>query len=289
MRTELLKELTSLSNISFCYEATVTMLRFEDPLVEVHIQQGVDGQSIQRCDQILFATGRQANVEELNLEVAAVKFKLGSGVLVDDFLRTSNPDIFAVGDVCSTLKFTHLSGKHAQMAVENALFEGKLRNSRLFVPRVLYTYPEVGRVGIGEREARLQGVQVDIYKSSFEHNDRAIVDGAKLGFVKIVCEKGTDKILGGCIVATCAGEMLSELTVAMQFGIGLGENGLGSVIHSYPSMSDAIGGCAFQFKMKHWRHKADQIDDGKLYNSKLYGAAFCVLLLSTITLIYKQR
>lgn len=73
-----------------------------------------------------------------------------------------------------------------------------------------------------------------------------------LGFVKIHCRAGSDEILGGTIVAEAAGEMISELTLAVQFKIGLGVGGLGGVIHSYPTVADAIGGCAFGYKMKHW-------------------------------------
>merc|ERR1711871_155269 len=174
-------------------------------------------------------------------------------------MGTTAPNIYAVGDVCSKTQFTHVAGTHAQMVVENALFDNKKRVSDLAIPWVTFTEPEVAHVGAYEHELKARGVECDTYTAHFQHNDRAILGGAENGFVRIHCRKCTEEIVGGTIVAPAAGEMISELTVAIQFGVPLGAAGLGSVIHSYPTMSDGVGGCAFGCKMKSWA-KVEVVD-----------------------------
>lgn len=210
-------------------------------------------------DAVLVSVGRAPNVSGMGLEKAGVVFDERNGVKVDEFLRTSNPDILAVGDVCSAAKFTHVSGTQAQMAVENALFAGQMNSAQLLVPHVTYCEPEVATVGLTESQAEAQGVKVEVYRSTFEHNDRAILDGTAHGFCKVLVKEGSDEIVGATIVSHSAGELISEVTLAIQFGIGLGfEDGIGSVIHSYPTMAEGVAGCAFGFKLKHW--KMAQVD-----------------------------
>lgn len=204
------------------------------------------------CEAILVATGRRPNVRGLGLEAAGVAYDERRGVQVDDLLRTTNANVFAVGDVCSAFQFTHVAGTHAQMVVENALMGGEKRASDMVVPWCTFTEPEVAHVGAYERDLAERGVEVDTYTAGLEHNDRAILEGATEGFVRVHCRRGTEEILGATIVAPAAGEMISELTVAMQFKVPLGAAGLGSVIHSYPTMADGVGGCAFQCKAKSW-------------------------------------
>mmetsp|Transcript_64993 Transcript_64993/g.136170 ORF Transcript_64993/g.136170 Transcript_64993/m.136170 type:complete len:685 (-) Transcript_64993:36-2090(-) len=206
-------------------------------------------EEILSCDCLLVAAGRRPNLQHMNLGGAAVEYDKVEGIKVNDFLQTTNPNIYAVGDVCSKHKFTHVSGMQAQIAVENALFGGSRTMSSMAVPQVTYTEPEVAHVGAYEYELS----DCDTYRSMFEHNDRAILEGKTEGFVKVCCRRGTEEILGATIVGTAAGEMISELTLAIQFGIPLGVTGLGKVIHPYPTLSDGVGGCAHQCKMKSWR------------------------------------
>jgi len=228
---------------------------FDDrfPNIAVTVVDAATGErSVVDCDCLLVATGRKPNVNGLGLEAAGVEFDTSSGVKVDDLLRTTNPNIFAVGDVCSKFQFTHVSGTHAQMVVQNALFGGDRRVSDMVIPWATFTEPEVAHVGVYEHELVAEGKECDTYRANLAHNDRAILEGSDEGFVKIHCAKGTEEIIGATIVADAAGEMISELTVAIQFHIPLGQTGLGNVIHSYPTVADAVGGCAFGCKMKSW-------------------------------------
>src|SRR5262249_43613622 len=118
-----------------------------------------DGRHIELAtDAILVGTGRQANVENLGLDAAGVAFDQ-HGVRVDDFLRTTNPDIYAAGDICSAFKFTHAADAMARIVLRNALFFGRARVSRLIIPWCTYTDPEVARVGLTPAEAHAQDIK----------------------------------------------------------------------------------------------------------------------------------
>lgn len=189
-------------------------------------------------DEILVGAGRQPNVENLGLEKAGVEFDSREGVKVDDFLRTTNPRIFAAGDICLKYKFTHTADATARIVIQNALFLGRKRVSALTIPWCTYTDPEIAHVGMYERDAKDRGIEVDTFVRPMSEVDRAIVDGEEEGFVKVHARKGTDQILGATIVARHAGEMISELTLAIVTGVGL--KTLSSVIHPYPTQAEAI-------------------------------------------------
>jgi len=205
---------------------------------------------VYKGEQLLVAAGRTANIEDLDLDRIGVRCNQ-DGVIVDDHLRTSNPDVFAVGDVvASRQRFTHVSGTHAQMVVDNALFQGKRKVSEMVIPHVTYTWPEVASVGLNAREAESKGIQVDVYQTSLAHSDRAILEGLDSGFAKIFCKRGSDEIVGASIVAPCAGELITQVNMCIRFSIGL--ESFGHIIHSYPSFSESIGGCGFVYKLGHW-------------------------------------
>ena len=188
-------------------------------------------------DEILVGAGRAPNVEGLNLEAAGVEYD-GDGVRVNDYLQTSNPIVYAAGDICLKTKFTHMSDATARIVIQNALFLGRKKLSGLIVPWCTYTTPEIAHTGIDEREARAQGIEVDTFVRPLGEVDRAVVDGEEDGFVKVHVRRGSDKIVGATIVARHAGEMISELTLAMVTGVGLGR--LATVIHPYPTQAEAI-------------------------------------------------
>jgi pyruvate/2-oxoglutarate dehydrogenase complex dihydrolipoamide dehydrogenase (E3) component len=192
-------------------------------------------------DEILAGAGRAPNVEGLNLEAVGVQHEPRKGVLVNDRLQTSNPHIYAAGDVCMAWKFTHAADFAARIVIQNTLFLGRKKLSALTMPWCTYTDPEIAHVGLYERDARDRGLEMDTYRREFSEVDRAVVDGEEDGFVKIHVRKGRDEILGATIVARHAGEMISEISVAMAARLGLGK--LASVIHPYPTQAEAIRQC----------------------------------------------
>jgi pyruvate/2-oxoglutarate dehydrogenase complex dihydrolipoamide dehydrogenase (E3) component len=189
-------------------------------------------------DEILAGAGRAPNVENLGLEEAGVDYDTRAGVVVNDKLQTTNRRIYAAGDVCLQYKFTHLADATARLVIQNALFLGGKRLSALTIPWCTYTDPEVAHVGVNEAEAEQQGVPIQTFIKPLGEVDRAVVDGEDEGLVKIHVRPGTDKILGATIVARHAGEMISEITLAMVGKVGLGT--LAAVIHPYPTQAEAI-------------------------------------------------
>ena len=202
----------------------------------VALQCGSEETSL-RVDEILVGTGRTPNVEGLGFEAAGVGYG-PNGVIVDDRLRTTNPRIFAAGDICSRFQFTHAADAMARIAIQNALFLGRVRVSALTIPWSTYTDPEIAHVGLYESEARNQGIPIRTFVQNFADVDRAVLDGETDGLVKIHVREGTDRMLGATIVARHAGEMISEVTLAMVGGLGLKD--LARTIHPYPTQAEAI-------------------------------------------------
>ncbi len=191
-----------------------------------------------RVDAVLLGVGRAPNVEGLNLEAVEVEFDTKQGVKVDDRLQTTNPRIYAAGDICSPYKFTHVADALARIVIQNTLFVGRAKASALTVPWCTYTDPEIAHVGLYEHEAEKQGVAIQTFHQEMEQVDRAVLESDTDGFVKIHTKAGTDTILGATIVTRHAGEMISELTLAMVGGLGLGT--LARTIHTYPTQAEAI-------------------------------------------------
>lgn len=190
-------------------------------------------------DAILISAGRAPNVEGIGLEASGVQFDPRKGVVVNDALQTSNPNIYAAGDCCFRYQFTHVADALARIVIQNALFPGfKKKASALTVPWCTYTEPEIAHVGLYEKDAKERGLPVRTFTQEFSDVDRAILDGEEEGFVKVHVEEGKDKIVGATIVASHAGEMISELTLAITAGVGLGR--IAQVIHPYPTQAECI-------------------------------------------------
>ena len=189
-------------------------------------------------DEIVVGIGSTPNVEGMNLEAAGVQYDKEAGILTNDYLQTSNPKIYAAGDVCSEKKFPHIEAAAADLIVHNALFWGREKLSALAIPWCTYTDPEIAHVGLYVKEARAKGIPVKTFTVMMSDVDRAITDGEDEGFVKIHVKEGTDKILGATVAASHAGEMISEISLAMNAGIGLGD--LARVNHPYPTQAQAI-------------------------------------------------
>ncbi len=193
-------------------------------------------------DEILVGVGRAPNTEDLGLEAMGVEFD-GKGIQVNDRLQTTNPKIFAAGDVCSPFQFTHTADAQAQIVIQNALFPhplglGYSSTNNLIIPWATYTQPEIAHVGLYEKNAKASGIEIDTYTFPLSEVDRAILDGEEEGFARVHVKKGTDQILGATIVASHAGDLISEYTLAMKGGLGL--NTIASTIHPYPTQAEVI-------------------------------------------------
>jgi pyruvate/2-oxoglutarate dehydrogenase complex dihydrolipoamide dehydrogenase (E3) component len=221
-------------------------VRLNTQAVRVRVEDGQklvdlvsdDYKSTVAVDAILTGTGRLPNVEGLNLEAAGVECDAITGVRVNDFLQTSNPRIYAAGDACLEHKFTHTADASARIVVQNALFLGRQRLSALTIPWCTYTDPEIAHVGLYVRQARDQNIPVKTFTIPMHDVDRAIADGEETGFAKVHVKERSDRILGATVVASHAGDVINEITLAMVAGIGL--RTLARVIHAYPTQAEAI-------------------------------------------------
>ena len=198
-----------------------------------------------RGDQILIGIGRTPNLDGLGLEAVGIAAHPQQGIEVDDRLRTTNANIYAAGDVCSKYKFTHSADFLARVVIQNTLFMGRAKASKLIIPWCTYTSPEVSHVGIYPHEAGNQGLELSTFTQPLSGVDRAILDGEIDGFVRVHCKKGSDQILGATIVAAHAGDMIGEIVMAMKHRIGLGK--IASVIHPYPTQTEAVRKLGDQF------------------------------------------
>ena len=207
-----------------------------DQTTIVHERDGRQQETV--VDQILLGVGRAPNVEGLNLDKVGVEFDRRAGVKIDDRLRTTNPNIYAAGDICFPYRFTHTADFQARIVIRNALFLGRAKASALTIPWCTYTDPEIAHVGLYEKDAAQRGIAIQTFMQPLSEVDRAILDGEDDGFVKIYVKQGTDKILGATIVAAHAGDMISEITVAIVGGLGL--KSIADTIHPYPTQAEAI-------------------------------------------------
>lgn len=193
-------------------------------------------------DEILIGVGRTPNVEGLGLEAVGVDYDK-TGVKVSDRLQTTNPRIYAAGDICSRYKFTHAADAMAQILIQNALFPHPFGLAHasvesLIMPWCTFTEPEVAHVGMYEADVMKNGIEADTFTFTLAEVDRAILDGEDEGFARVHVQKGTDRILGATIVAAHAGDMISEFSVLMKAGLGL--KTITGTIHPYPTQAEVV-------------------------------------------------
>ncbi len=236
--------------VSLIFNANITRVTNQETEKVVHYRvNGIEKTVV--VDAILVGVGRTPNVESLGLKQVAVKYDMETGVAVNDLLQTTNPHIYAAGDVCSPFQFTHTADAMAKILIQNALFPhpfglGLRKASDMVIPWCTYTSPEIAHVGITESDAIKEGIEIDTFTYNLSNVDRAILDGEEAGFVRVHVEKGTDKILGATIVAVHAGEMMNELTLAIKAGIGL--KVVAETIHPYPTQAEVINKVANEWR-----------------------------------------
>jgi pyruvate/2-oxoglutarate dehydrogenase complex dihydrolipoamide dehydrogenase (E3) component len=245
---QMVSEALARDGVEFHLNSTVVNVRVEGSRKVVEMVN--DGNvATTAVDEILTGIGRVPAVQGLDLEAAGVAYDAAAGVHVDDFLRTSNPRIYAAGDVCLEHQFTDTADASARIAVHNALFLGRKKMSALTIPWCTYTDPEVAHVGMYVKEARERRIPVKTFTVPMHDVDRAITDSEEDGFVKIHLREGTDTILGATIVARHAGEMINGISLAMVAKIGL--RTVARVIHTYPTQAEAIKKAADAYTRTH--------------------------------------
>ncbi len=204
-----------------------------------------DGETVEiAAEAILVAAGREPNVDRLGLAEAGVHTG-GNGVLVDSRLRTTNPGIYAAGDVTGIYGFTHVADYQARIVEHNLLNPEQPRKADYrVVPWVTYTDPELARVGLTEEEARVGGFDVVTTTVPFADLPRALTMDARAGMVKLVVDRTSGALLGGHVLGARAGELIGEIALAMEARLPV--EALARTIHPYPTMSEGVYWAAYE-------------------------------------------
>lgn len=200
-------------------------------------------------DALLCAVGRVARLEGYGLEELGIETR--RTIVTNDYLETLYPNIYAAGDAAGPYQFTHTAAHQAWYAAVNALF-GQFRRFKVdyrVIPWTTFIDPEVARVGLNEQEAREQDIACEVTRFELKELDRAITDSAPGGFVKVLTQPGSDRILGVTIVGEHGGDLLAEFVLAMKHGLGL--NKILGTIHTYPTWAEANKQAAGEWKRAH--------------------------------------
>ena len=190
------------------------------------------------AEQLLVATGRRANTTGFGLETVGVTLGKKGEIVVNEYLRTTNPDIYGAGDVLGDPMFVYVAAHGGAVAAENALTGNARRYDLTALPKITFTEPAVASVGLTEEQARAQGIAPLVSTLPLEHVPRSLAARDTRGFVKLVADAGTRKIVGAHILATEAGEMITEPTLAIKFGLTIDD--LTSTFHPYLTLAEGI-------------------------------------------------
>jgi mercuric reductase len=212
------------------------------------VDRGRDGYTVSLKDggnpravhagHVLVATGRRANAKGLGLETVGVALGAKGEIVVNEFLQTASPDIYAAGDVIGDPMFVYVAAYGGALGAENALMGNARRYDLTALPRVTFTDPAVASVGMSEDQARAQGIEPLVSTLALEHVPRSLAARNTRGFVKLVADAGSRKILGAHILSAEAGEMIMEPALVVRHGLTIDD--LGSTFHPYLTLSEAI-------------------------------------------------
>lgn len=187
------------------------------------------------ADEILVAAGRIPNIEGLNLDAAGVGYHR-RGIVVNDRLQTTNPKIYAAGDICSPFQFTHSADAMAKIVIQNALFFGRKKTRDLVMPWATYTSPEIAHVGMTAAQAAEKGDEVITYTAQMSEVDRAVLEEATDGFARVHVDRNSGRIVGATMVSSHAGESIGEMALAITSGLKMSD--IGATIHPYPTQAE---------------------------------------------------
>jgi pyruvate/2-oxoglutarate dehydrogenase complex dihydrolipoamide dehydrogenase (E3) component len=240
--SEFLKKRLEDENVSVMTNSEVRSVGRADNKINVKIAERASGHAAREtnivADALLICIGRQPNIDELCLDSIGVDADQ-HGVKVNSYLQTSQPHIYAAGDIVGPFLFTHMADAHARVVVRNILMPFQLLRQKIdytVVPWCTYVDPEIATVGLNETAAQEKNIEYDLIVQKLSEVDRAVVESEESGFAKVLVARGTDKILGATLVCESAGDLLHEFVLAMKCRVGLGT--ISSTIHAYPTLAE---------------------------------------------------
>lgn len=206
---------------------------------EYTVEATTDGRAERlRAEQLLVATGRRANTRGFGLEGAGIELGKKGEIRVDEHLQTSRQEVYAAGDVIGDPMFVYVAGYAGSVAAENAINGNSRRYSLSAVPRVTFTDPQVASVGLTDDQARAEGLDIAVSKLPLSYVPRALASRETRGFIKLVADRRTNRLVGAHILATEAGEMIQEPTLAIKHGISVDD--LAAAFHPYLTLAEGI-------------------------------------------------
>ncbi|HRN19280.1 MAG: mercury(II) reductase [Truepera sp.] len=219
----------------------VTRVARHEAGYRVEVERGGARETL-RAEQLLVATGRRANTSGLGLDRAGVELDEQGFVRVDEFMRTSNPDVFAAGDVTGGPQFVYVAAAGGGIAAQAALADGMGRGAAQLdlsvTPRVVFTDPQLAAVGLTEAEARAVGREPTVVTLPVAAMSRAVVSGRDRGLIKLVAEVGSNHLLGAHVVSANAGDIIGEATLAVRFGLTTDD--LVTTLHPYLTWAEGL-------------------------------------------------
>jgi dihydrolipoamide dehydrogenase len=206
------------------------------PGIEVTFE-GKGAPEIGVYDRVLVAVGRRANGDQLDADKAGVNVGERGVINVDKQMRTNVPHIFAIGDLVPGPMLAHKATHEAKVAAEVAAGEKSAFDARV-IPSVAYTDPEIAWVGVTETEAKAEGIDYDKTQIPWAASGRALALGRSEGFTKLLWDKNTERVIGGAIVGPNAGDLISEIGLAIEMGADAAD--IGMTIHPHPTLSETV-------------------------------------------------
>ncbi|GMT47620.1 MAG: mercury(II) reductase [bacterium] len=230
--------------IEFLTGSMVKMVRYNG---EYTVDFDMDGRAHSiNAEQLLVATGRRANTGGFGIEESGIEVGKKGEIKVDQYLRTSHPDVYAAGDVTGDPMFVYVAALAATTAAENALSGNRQVMDLSVLPRVTFTDPQVASVGLTEEQAEAQGIDCKSSRLDMKYVPRALAARDTRGFVRLVAQKDTGRLLGAQIVSSEAGEMIMEATLSIKYNISISQ--LAAQMHPYLTLSEGIKLAAQSFE-----------------------------------------
>jgi pyruvate/2-oxoglutarate dehydrogenase complex dihydrolipoamide dehydrogenase (E3) component len=236
--SEFLERRFEAEGISVMTNAEAKSVRHNNGEINMSILTKGNGETQIGASALLICSGRRPNFENLGLDTIGVTTN-DHGVVVNDCLQTSQPHIYAAGDIAGPFLFTHMADVQARVVVRNILMPLQFLRQKIeysAVPWCTYVDPEIATVGLNEAAAKQKNVDYDLIRQEIKEIDRAVVEREDVGFAKVLVAKGTDKILGATLVCEGAGDLMHEFALAMKCGIGLGK--ISATTHAYPTFAE---------------------------------------------------
>ena len=233
-----LQRVLTKQGLAFKLGTKVTGIDSKGKSLKLTLEQAAGGKSeTLECDVVLVAVGRAPNTEGLGLADVGVKMDNRGRIVVDEKFATNVPGIYAIGDVIKGPMLAHKAEEEGVALAEILAGQAGHVNYDV-IPSVIYTAPEIASVGKSEEELKAAGVDYKVGKFPFTANGRAKVNRTTEGFVKILADADTDRVLGVHIIGADAGTMIAEAAVLMEFG-GSAED-LARTCHAHPTLNEAV-------------------------------------------------